>query len=189
MRRGDRVHAGLLWMDARVHGACDRARVRSLCACGASPVNARVADLPRMEFRRRHTSMGGGRWSDRGRQPCQGGCNFNKPASARIGLVHAACSKKSTLTASKGNSTSPAGVRRRTPASSSAVTSPCTALTSRPTLRAASRIDMALAPHMALRSSHRLSNDMPSARHALATSRFTALSDPQFHCAREISTR
>src|SRR4030067_126494 len=50
----------------------------------------------------------------------------------------------------------PSSVFDNTPAFSSAVTSPCTALTSRSTRRAASRMDMAPAPVIAFSSSQRL---------------------------------
>ena len=49
----------------------------------------------------------------------------------------------------------PEALRSRTPAWSRAVTSPCTVFTSRPTRRAASRIEMGPAPHKALSSSQR----------------------------------
>jgi len=70
--------------------------------------------------------------------------------------TYAASSMNSTLTASNGNSTPPFAARLRTPASNNAFTSPCTAFTSRPTRLAASRMDMAPAPHIALSNSHRL---------------------------------
>lgn len=55
---------------------------------------------------------------------CQAGDGVGRPEPiVRAAVSQAACRKNSTLTASKGNSTSPAGVRLRTPASSSAVTS------------------------------------------------------------------
>ena len=59
------------------------------------------------------------------------------------------------MTAWKGNSTPPSGVRFTRPASSNAFTSACTAFTSRPTRRAASRIDTRPAPHSTLSSSQR----------------------------------
>ena len=68
----------------------------------------------------------------------------------------AAWSKNSTLTASYGNSTWPESVRLSTPAESRAVRSVCTALTSLPTRRAASRTVTGPAPHKALSSSQRL---------------------------------
>ena len=68
---------------------------------------------------------------------------------------YAACNRNSTFTASKGKTICPSSVRSRTPALSNAVTSPWTALTSRPTRRAASRIDTGPAPQRALSSSHR----------------------------------
>jgi len=68
---------------------------------------------------------------------------------------YAARNKNSTFTASNGKTMRPASVRSRTPALRSAVTSPCTALTSRPTRRAASRIDTGPAPQRALSSAHR----------------------------------
>ncbi len=56
---------------------------------------------------------------------CQTGDGVGRPEPVvRAAFSQAACRKNSTLTASKGNSTSPAGVRLNTPASSSAVTSP-----------------------------------------------------------------
>src|SRR5450755_2230244 len=61
----------------------------------------------------------------------------------------------STLTASNGKMTPPPSARSSTPAFSSAVTSPCTALTSRPTRRAASRMETGPTPHSALSNSHR----------------------------------
>ena len=70
--------------------------------------------------------------------------------------THAACSMNSTLIASNGNMILPPSVRSRTPTFSSAVTSPCTALTSRPTRRAASRMDTGPMPHGALSNSHRV---------------------------------
>src|ERR1035437_3976887 len=55
-------------------------------------------------------------------------------------IHHAAFSKKSTCTASYGNSIFPSAVLSSTPQASRACTSPCTALTSRPARRAASRM-------------------------------------------------
>jgi hypothetical protein len=68
---------------------------------------------------------------------------------------YAACNKNSTFTASNGKMIRPSSVRSRTPALSSAVTSPWTALTSRPTRRAASRIDTGPTPQRILSSAHR----------------------------------
>ena len=59
------------------------------------------------------------------------------------------------MTASKGNSIRPSGARVNTPAFNRAVTSPCTAFTSRSTRRAASRIDIGPAPQSTFRSSQR----------------------------------
>src|SRR3990172_9028599 len=58
--------------------------------------------------------------------------------------------------ASKGKTIMPSSVFDNTPAFSSAVTSPCTALTSRSTRRATSRMDMAPAPVIAFSSFQRL---------------------------------
>src|SRR5665647_2677838 len=60
--------------------------------------------------------------------------------------THAAFSKKSTCTASYGNSILPSAVLSSTPHASKACTSPCTALTSRPVRRAASRMVTGPAP-------------------------------------------
>jgi hypothetical protein len=73
------------------------------------------------------------------------------------GPHYAACNKNSTFTASNGKTMRPSSVRSSIPASSSAVTSPCTAFTSRPARRAASRMDIGPAPHRTLSSSHRFS--------------------------------
>ena len=73
--------------------------------------------------------------------------------SSRTG--YAAWSRNSTFTASKGNSILPSSVRLRSPADSKAVTSPCTAFTSRFTRRAASRMDTGPAPQSALMSAQR----------------------------------
>src|SRR5471032_1811456 len=62
----------------------------------------------------------------------------------------------SIFTVSYGNTMPPPSARSSTPAFSSAVKSPCTALTSRPTRRAASRIDTGPAPQSALSNSQRL---------------------------------
>src|SRR5450759_1971988 len=58
--------------------------------------------------------------------------------------------------ASNGKMIIPSSVFDNNPALSNAVTSPCTALTSRSTCRAASRMDMAPAPVIAFSSSQRL---------------------------------
>src|SRR3989442_9178652 len=73
-----------------------------------------------------------------------------------LGDYDAARSKNSTFTASNGKTIPPLCARSRTPALRSAVMSLCTALTSLPTRRAASRMETGPAPHSALRTSHRL---------------------------------
>src|SRR3972149_6591380 len=70
-------------------------------------------------------------------------------------LAYAARIRKSTFTASNGNSMRPSSARVSTPACKSAVTSPCTAFTSRPTRRAASPMDTGPAPRRTFRSSQR----------------------------------
>src|SRR6185503_8367855 len=68
---------------------------------------------------------------------------------------HAACNTKLTRTASKGKTIRPPSSFRRMPTSSRACTSPCTALTSRSTRRAASRRVTGPAPVSAESNSHR----------------------------------
>ena len=69
--------------------------------------------------------------------------------------LYAAFNRNSTFTASNGKTIRLSFVRSRTPALRSAVTSPWTALTSRPARRAASRIDTGPAPQRALSNSQR----------------------------------
>ena len=79
------------------------------------------------------------------------------PGSAPRGtLGYAAWRRNSTFTASNGKMTRPSSPRPRTPAFSSAVMSLCTAFTSRSTRRAASRMEIGPAPHIAFSSSQRL---------------------------------
>jgi len=70
--------------------------------------------------------------------------------------AYAVSSMKSTCTASNGNSSFPSASLRNIPAANSACTSPCTAFTSRPARRAASRKVIGPWPAIALISSQRL---------------------------------
>ena len=73
-----------------------------------------------------HRDHSGGRAECvRSTRSSQAGAGMERPEGVvRTTSGYAACRKNSTLTASNGNSTSPSGVRLRTPASSNAVTSP-----------------------------------------------------------------
>jgi hypothetical protein len=81
-------------------------------------------------------------------------CSYRGPSVSDA--QHAARSKNLTRTASNGNSMRRSSLRRSTPASRSAVTSPRTAFTSRSSRRAVSRMDSGPAPASTLRISQRL---------------------------------